>query len=86
MDNFTREGVLFDKYDGELEFRTSSNTDPAIVVDTTVTFQTMDGFGNCLTGGSAILLNNMSQADRSALLNELFRTDGNNLGVKLPAE
>lgn len=74
-------GILFEKYDGELEFSTASNTDPAIVVDTTVTYQTMDGFGNCLTGGSAILLNNMSQADRSALLNELFRTDGNNLGL-----
>jgi glucosylceramidase len=74
-------GILFEKYDGELEFRTSSNTDPAIVVDTTVTYQTMDGFGNCLTGGSAILLNNMSQADRSRLLNELFRTDGSNLGL-----
>ena len=76
-----QKSILFAKYDGELEFKTSSNTDPAIVVDTTVTFQTMDGFGNCLTGGSAILLNNMSQADRSALLNELFRTDGNNLGL-----
>ena len=76
-----QKSVLFAKYDGELEFKTSSNTDPAIVVDTTVTFQTMDGFGNCLTGGSAILLNNMSQANRSALLNELFRTDGNNLGL-----
>jgi glucosylceramidase len=74
-------GILFEKYDGELEFRTSSNTDPTIVVDTAITYQTMDGFGNCLTGGSAILLNNMSQADRSALLNEIFRTDGNNLGL-----
>jgi glucosylceramidase len=76
-----QKSVLFAKYDGELEFKTGSNTDPAIVVDTTVTFQTMDGFGNCLTGGSAILLNNMSQSDRSGLLNELFRTDGNNLGL-----
>lgn len=74
-------GVLFEKYDGELEFKTTSNTDPAIVVDTTVTYQTMDGFGNCLTGGSAILLNNMSQAARSSLLNELFRMDGSNLGL-----
>ncbi len=76
-----QKSVLFAKYDGELEFRTASNTDPAIVVDTTVTFQTIDGFGNCLTGGSAILLNNMLQAERSGLLNELFRTDGNNLGL-----
>ena len=76
-----QKGVLFAKYDGDLEFKTASNTDPAIVVDTTVTYQTIDGFGNCLTGGSAILLNNMSQAARSGLLNELFRTDGNNLGL-----
>ena len=73
--------ILFEKYKGELEFRTVANTDPAIVVDTTSTFQTIDGFGDCLTGGSAILLNKMTQVARTGLLNELFSTDGNSIGI-----
>jgi glucosylceramidase len=76
-----QESLFFAKFRGEIEFKTASNTDPTIVVDTTITFQTIDGFGNCLTGGSAIVLNRMSQASRSGLLNELFRTDGTNLGL-----
>lgn len=73
--------ILFEKYNRDLEFRTLANTDPAIVVDTTSTFQTIDGFGDCLTGGSAILLNKMSQAARANLLNELFSTGGNSIGI-----
>ena len=76
-----QKGVLFTKHDGELEFMTTSNTDPAIVVDTTERFQEIDGFGNCLTGGSAILLNKMGQAERTSLLRELFSPDGNGIGI-----
>jgi glucosylceramidase len=74
-------GILFEKSDVVLTFTGTSNADPAIVVDTTVTFQTIDGFGNCLTGGSAIVLNRMSQGDRTALLRELFGTEGSNIGI-----
>ncbi|MDX9774067.1 MAG: glycoside hydrolase family 30 beta sandwich domain-containing protein [Bacteroidales bacterium] len=76
-----QQGKLFEKQGGEIEFMTSSNADPTIVVDTTERFQVIDGFGNCLTGGSAILLNDMAQAERSALLQELFSTDGNGIGI-----
>ena len=41
----------------------------------------MDGFGNCLTDGSAMLLNRMSAEARKALLNELFGTMGNGIGI-----
>jgi glucosylceramidase len=44
-------------------------------------FQTMDGFGYALTGGSAGHIIKMSAAARKALLNELFTTAGNNIGV-----
>lgn len=74
-------GILFEESDGVLTFTDMSNADPAIVVDTTVTFQTIDGFGNCLTGGSAIVLNRMSQADRANLLRELFGTEGSSIGI-----
>jgi glucosylceramidase len=74
-------GILFKKYDGALVFRSSANADPMIIVDTTTVYQTMDGFGNCLTGGSAILLNKMSQEERTILLNELFGTQGTAIGI-----
>ncbi|MCK9412997.1 MAG: glucosylceramidase [Prolixibacteraceae bacterium] len=52
-----------------------------IEVDVSQSYQTMDGFGNCLTDGSAILLTRMSSAARSALLKELFGWDKNNIGI-----
>ena len=57
------------------------NQDPVIVVDTAQTYQTIDGFGNCLTGGSATSLHRMDAGTRSAILKELFATDGNNIGI-----
>ena len=74
-------GTLFGKQAGETEFMTSANADPTILIDTTEQYQEIDGFGNCLTGGSAILLNNMDQADRTALLQELFSPDNNGIGI-----
>ncbi len=55
--------------------------DPVILIDPAQTFQSIDGFGNCLTGGSATLLHRMDEGSRSAILKELFSTDGNNLGI-----
>lgn len=43
-----------------------------IVVDDRKTFQTVDGFGFAMTGGSAQLLNHMDPAPRHALLKEVF--------------
>lgn len=53
-----------------------------IEIDTTQKFQTIDGFGYALTGGSAYLINQkLDAAKRDALLRELFLTDGDNIGV-----
>jgi glucosylceramidase len=55
---------------------------PIIDVDTTQRFQTIDGFGYALTGGSADLINEkLSPAQRDALLKELFLTNDKNIGV-----
>jgi glucosylceramidase len=54
---------------------------PTILVDETELFQTMDGFGYALTGGSAILINAMTPKTRSALLNELFGNRENELAI-----
>lgn len=44
-------------------------------------FQTIDGFGFALTGGSAQLIIRMDADKRSALLKELFTTDGDGIGI-----
>jgi len=75
------QGILFEKQATDPEFRSPVNADPAIVIDTAVRYQEIDGFGNCLTGGSAILLNRMTPAARTALLHELFSPEGNGIGI-----
>lgn len=54
---------------------------PVIQVDTAQQFQTVDGFGYTLTGGSAFLINKMGSAERSALLNELFGAGDKSIGI-----
>lgn len=46
--------------------------DFTIVLDTTTTYQAMDGFGAALTGSSAYLINKLSAPARAALLTDLF--------------
>jgi glucosylceramidase len=64
-----------------LNFSAAANSDPTIAVDTTQTYQTMEGFGYTLTGGSAYVLSQMAAADRATLLKELFLTTGNGIGI-----
>ena len=74
-------GVLFKKQAVPLVFGGAPGTANVIEVDDTQTFQTIDGFGYTLTGGSAMHLHNMEAAARAGLLKELFATDGNNIGI-----
>ena len=54
---------------------------PTITIDGAQVFQTMDGFGFTLTGGSAEHLLGMGATERAALLRELFHFDGTNIGI-----
>jgi glucosylceramidase len=54
---------------------------PDINVDTTEIYQSIDGFGFALTGGSAMLINAMDPAARKDLLNELFGRGEHSIGV-----
>src|SRR5215470_14673865 len=56
-------------------------TGTVIDVDEKKKFQTMDGFGFALTGGSAQLISRMDADARFALLRNLFTTDGDGIGV-----
>ena len=52
-----------------------------IKVSTNTSYQEIDGFGFSLTGGSAELINAMSADAKNNLLNELFGTGLNDIGV-----
>jgi len=73
--------VLFAKQSDELKFSSSPAGHPTIYVDDKETYQPIDGFGYALTGGSAQHIIKMSAPARTALLKELFATNGNNIGV-----
>jgi glucosylceramidase len=64
-----------------LHFTSEAGQLPVLTVDDAQHFQTMDGFGFALTGGSAQLLMRMTADKRSALLKELFTTGENGIGV-----
>ena len=72
--------ILFQKQQN-LVFGKIPARDKAIIIDDGKTYQAIDGFGNCLTGGSAILFNQMEPTKRTAIIEELFATDGNNIGI-----
>ena len=52
-----------------------------IVIDQTQKFQTVDGFGFTLTGGSALLIQQMHPAAQHALLEELFGQSANAISI-----
>jgi glucosylceramidase len=73
--------VLLQQQNAVLKFGTSSNSYPTITVDSTQSYQTVDGFGFALTDGSADLINGLPTSQRQALLRELFSTDNNAIGI-----
>jgi glucosylceramidase len=73
--------IRFKRQNVALNFSSSATSNTTIAVDSTQTFQTMDGFGFALTGGSAYLINRLPAADRNNILNELFASDSTFLGI-----
>ena len=74
--------VLFQQQkNSALNFTSTPNGYPTIDVDTTQTYQTIDGFGFALTGVSASLINSLPETTKDALLKELFLTDSTHIGV-----
>jgi len=75
------QSVLLQKQSVVLSFGTNSNSNSNIDIDTTQTFQTIDGFGYTLTGGSAFVFNQLNATDKANLLKELFGNDNNSIGI-----
>jgi glucosylceramidase len=73
--------VLLQKQADVLSFDSKSNSFPTISVDSSTAYQTVDGFGYTLTGGSAYVINRLPAAESNALLNELFGSGSNSIGV-----
>jgi len=75
------QSVLLQKQSTILSFGTTANSYTNIDVDTTQTYQTIDGFGYTLTGGSAYVINLLNAADKAKLLKELFGNDSASIGI-----
>jgi glucosylceramidase len=68
------QSALLQKQTATLSFVSTANSYPVISVDSATAYQTVDGFGYTLTGGSAYQIKNMDAASRASLLSELFST------------
>jgi glucosylceramidase len=75
------QSALFQEQNVSLIFKSGQNNDATIVVDTTATYQSIDGFGYCLTDGSATLINALTESKKAEILEQLFATDKINIGV-----
>jgi glucosylceramidase len=73
--------ALFEQQTPSLRFSRAAEAQPTIEIDDHTTFQTIDGFGFALTGGSAQHLAHMDAAKRAALLKELFGQGARNIGI-----
>ncbi|HET7898206.1 MAG TPA: hypothetical protein VFL47_11060, partial [Flavisolibacter sp.] len=75
------QSALLDKQNTSLVFGTASNLNPVISVDTSQTFQTVDGFGFTLTDASAALISGLPATTQANLLKELFARDSGCIGI-----
>jgi glucosylceramidase len=57
---------------GTVDFSTAPSTAPTVVVDPTLTYQTMQGFGGAITDSSASVLYGLPAAQRAAVMASLF--------------
>jgi glucosylceramidase len=75
------QSVLLQEQNTALSFGTSANSYPFIDVDSTQTFQPVDGFGFTLTGGSAFVIDQMSASAKASLLQELFGNGNSSIDI-----
>ncbi len=73
--------ALFAPQPDLLHFSATTNQLPTIAVNEMQQFQSIEGFGFALTGGSAQLLMRMTPERREALLRQIFTTEGDGIGV-----
>ena len=69
------------KQDAILAFGSNVNNYTTIEVDDSQTFQTIDGFGFSLTGGSAEVINGLIPSKKQELLQKLFGANENSISI-----
>ncbi|PWA03986.1 glucosylceramidase [Flavobacterium psychrotolerans] len=75
------QSVLLQKQNLMLLFGNITNNNQNIEVDESQTFQTVDGFGYTLTGGSAEVINGLNASKKQELLQELFGNAANSISI-----
>ena len=75
------QSVKLQKQSPILTFGSVANDFVNIEVEETQTFQSIDGFGYTLTGGSAQVINQLNPTKRQELLQELFGSGENAISV-----
>ena len=75
------QSALLQKQSTKPSFGTRSNKYPVITVDETQLFQSIDGFGYTLTGGSAFVINKLNKLEKAKILRELFGNDENSISI-----
>src|SRR5688572_15133967 len=75
------QSVLLQKQLVNLVMNSPANNNANIDVDSAIGMQSIDGFGYTMTGGSAYLINRMGNSEKAALLNEIFGSSTNSIGV-----
>ena len=63
------DSILFKQQNNRIELADKTSTAPVITIDKSKVYQQMDGFGFALTGGSAMLIHQMSDVKQTQLLN-----------------
>ncbi len=75
------QSALLQKQTKLLPFENGSDSFASIEVDSTTAYQSIDGFGYTLTGGSAQLISQLPDAKRTALLQEFFSRGDGAIGI-----
>lgn len=75
------QSLLLQKQSSSLLFNKKTNTFQNINVDDTQTYQTIDGFGYTLTGGSVEMINTLTPTKKQELLQNLFGQTSNDIGI-----
>lgn len=74
--------MLFQKLNEKILFSAKENgRGLPIIIDESHSMQTIDGFGFALTGGSAELMMKMTPEARKSLIEDLFASNDNHIGV-----
>ncbi|WP_372745214.1 glycoside hydrolase family 30 beta sandwich domain-containing protein [Lutibacter sp.] len=73
--------VKLTKQSGVLAFGSDYNNYTSILVNESLKYQTVDGFGFSLTGGSAEVINQLNSEKKQELLQKLFGVDNDGISI-----